>query len=762
MNRARIFTTFFLMASSTLVLTSAAAAQGALEARAEDGSDALMPLVDESLRIEIDRQFAHTTLQQHYQNESGSQVEGSYRLQVGEGARVDGFAYWNGEQKIVGEVFESNTARAVYEEVTGFGSDPGLLEQTGEGEFSFRVFPIEAAERKRIEVSFGQWLTQRGRTVEYRVPVTRANAGIELRIRDARNIAEVSSETHHIRLERAAAGEVTVHVDGARGPVRELAIAYEVEEEDWSLNAHMHRDAGHDAYVVLAMSVPDGLVDGATTQKDMTLVLDHSGSMSGQPLLQAKRAAVDLVSRMRDGDRLNVVVFDDGVDMLYRQPRAMSDQVREEALGYIERVSSGGGTDIALALQRSLGAQHTDERPHVVLFLTDGQSDAQAALAVAEADRGDARVYTIGVGHGVERPLLSRLASTNRGRFTFIASADAITERMGTLYEQLAAPILVSPQLEIDGVATYQTYPRTLPDLYRDDELRVHTRLMGSGPATIRLTGLLEGRRVSYEREIEVTDEESRAWVGRMWARSRVDDLLEEIALHGETDERKNEVIELALAYNFTTAYTSFLAIPESEMTDAAREAVESAREMRQRIMDANPDAAALSRYSMPPGDPILRVHAPPDALQVTAYFPFGLVEDLEYDEVTETWVVRFLVPNWVQDGDYDVQIVIVDADGRPSTADVPYTIDSDEPEFETHVHATDVGMRLAVVTSEPARNVTVALVSDPSVRVDLLSIDDLSFEGDLPLSAGIHELRVVVSDEARNESDSIITVEVL
>src|SRR6185503_9919800 len=99
-----------------------------------------------------DGQHATTTLLQVYQNNAPGQVEGRYTLRAGTGSHVEGFAYWNGETKIVGEVFERDTANRVYDRVTARRRDPGLLEQVSDGAFGFKVFPIERAERKRIEL----------------------------------------------------------------------------------------------------------------------------------------------------------------------------------------------------------------------------------------------------------------------------------------------------------------------------------------------------------------------------------------------------------------------------------------------------------------------------------------------------------------------------------------------------------------------------------------------------------------------------------
>ncbi|MBC7171588.1 MAG: hypothetical protein H5U40_04140, partial [Polyangiaceae bacterium] len=325
-------------------------------------------------------------------------------------------------------------------------------------------------------------------------------------------------------------------------------------------------------------------------------------------------------------------------------------------------------------------------------------------------------------------------------------------------------PVLIDLEVEgVEGARPYGRYPRTLPDLFRHDQVRVAMRLLpGQQSATVRLRGTHGGRRLERSVTVDVPAASDAPWIGRTWAVARIDELLEDIALQGETDERKDEVIELAIAYSIVTPYTSFLAIPESELTETARENLSRMREARRRVLAANPDAAALSRTAMPPGDPVLRVHAPIDAVRVTAYFPFGLVKDLRYDEGEESWECRFLVPNDVADGEYRVRIVMTQADGTIRVSEVPYTIDSEETDIDVELEVTPAGARLRVLTAEPARAVTVASIRDPRLRFDLRpSARGGSFEGFLPLPPGTHSLRVVAADAARNESDRVIEVEV-
>ncbi|HZR08105.1 MAG TPA: VIT domain-containing protein [Myxococcales bacterium] len=735
-----------LLVVVALLLPVQAFAQGMLLERGIEGPSPNLRAVAERVRIRIDHQYAETILEQEFENTSGDRLEGRYVLRTAS-ASVEGFAYWNGEQKIVGEVFEKQSARDLYGKIVGKGRDPGLLEQTGEGSFAFNVFPIEPHERKRIEIRLGQRLLRSGRRLEYRLTLAGGDSDVAAEIADEHPILRIDSPSHALELLQEDPRRARVRARAESSGARDLVLEMELNADPWQPAAVIHRDPGQDAYLLLQMAAPDRVEQGEISAKDVTVVIDRSGSMAGAPLEQACAAAALVVQRLRQGDRINVIAFDHAVDPLFRNPQPVG-AAREKALEFIRHLRAGGGTNIALALRTALDSQHGGHEPHLVLFLTDGQSDSESALAVAGKDPGDARVFTLGLGSGVERPLLSRLAAMKRGRFTYIESPEAIEQRVGRLFEQIESPALVGLTLEARGASLSAVYPKTLPDLSAGDDLAISARVLGAPGAKLDLVvhGTLAGRQVAYPVTVAVPERASRPWVARTWAKSRIADVLEEMALTRDPPkELRDEVIELGIAYDLVTPYTSFLAVPESELTAGDSATLAGLRERRAKVLAANRDAAALSRRAMPPGDPILTVTAPRDALQVTAWFPFGLVKDLHWDARLEKWIVRFLVPVGVSDGDYQAKVVIVKRDGTVELASAAYTIDSKPPGFEVEI----VAGRVRVRTDELARKVTVASVADPRRR-SLLRGDGWVFEGDLPATG---RLRVVVADAARNET---------
>lgn len=561
-----------------------------------------LPLVDEHLRAEVDGQFATSTLRQVFHNRTAETLEGRYTLQASRGARVSAFAYYIGEERIDGEVLERQAARRVYQQVTEQRRDPAILEQNEDGSYTFRVFPIQPREDKRVEITTSEWLSRRGGTVTYRAPTSSA-AQIEVLIRDPR-IAQLRSPSHSLTVEPTADGvRVRAHAIGAE--TGELVMRWEIEEAPFEPSLFVHQDEGHDGYFLLSLAAPRGMEDHVTP-KDVTLVLDRSGSMAGEPIAQARDAAAGIIERLGSRDRVNVIAFDDDVDPLFHRPQATAGAAREEALNFVGRLRSGGGTDIAFALRRALEAQHGDSagRPQVVIFLTDGRSDPEAALALAARNADDARVFTVGVGPGVNQALLSRLAAVKRGTFTYIDDANELEREMGHLYSQIARPLLVDVSLEVEGAVASRIYPRTLSDLFVDGELLVAGRFRRTGgPMRFVLRGRVDDEQVVMVASSPVGDKDRRPWVGRRWAVERVDHLLEEIELRGERPELRAEVLSLALAYRFVTPYTAFLAIPAREVTAAAAQTLAAARDQQAGAQARHADAVALQASAGPPGD---------------------------------------------------------------------------------------------------------------------------------------------------------------
>src|SRR5271170_2736299 len=138
----------------------------------------------------------------------------------------------------------------------------------------------------------------------------------------------------------------------------------------------------------------------------------------------------------------------------------------------------------------------------------------------------------------------------------------------------------------------------------------------------------------------------------RLWARARVDALLDRIQREGEDQASIDEIIRLARQYKFVTPYTSFLAAPR----------------------------ALLRPRVIRPGDPLIRVKTDPAIESVVAVFPFGLTKPLRYLKEEDMWQTRFLAPPDMADGTYPVRLILRDRDGSVYRESKSFVIASHPP----------------------------------------------------------------------------------
>jgi len=178
------------------------------------------------------------------------------------------------------------------------------------------------------------------------------------------------------------------------------------------------------------------------------LVIDRSGSMSGQPLQEARNAAsdfVDLMNLIEDGDAVAVVSFSDSA----RLDRGFNSD-RAQSVRAIQGIPDGGGTDIASGLalatqQFGLQPLPVDARP-VIILLSDGQSDPGAARNAADQAKAQGiRVVTIALG-GADPALLAQLASSP-GDFYETSDPSALLNIYGDIAQGLVGSAATDLQI---------------------------------------------------------------------------------------------------------------------------------------------------------------------------------------------------------------------------------------------------------------------------------------------------------------------------
>jgi Ca-activated chloride channel family protein len=338
------------------------------------------------------------------------------------------------------------------------------------------------------------------------------------------------------------------------------------------LNLLSYKPAGEDGFFVL-LAAPGIAADAQqVVARDIVLVLDVSGSMQGEKIEQARKAAHFVVDHLNPGDRFNLISFSTGAHLWQSKLQPADAQAIKTAHGWINTLVATGSTDINRALLEALAQlnnQNDRARPGYLLFLTDGlptvgETDAQRILANTQNNQpaqNRIRLFTFGVGFDVNTDLLDALSQDLGGRSSYVKPNEAIDEKVGQFYSGISTPVLVDVTLDWGNQAKIdEVYPYPLPDLFAGEQLVVAGRDHQGGALSLTLRGMVNGQKVSYHYSGQtLVTSGGEAFVARLWATRKIGVLLDQIRRNGPDKELVDEITQLSLQYGIVTPYTAYL-----------------------------------------------------------------------------------------------------------------------------------------------------------------------------------------------------------
>jgi Ca-activated chloride channel family protein len=310
--------------------------------------------------------------------------------------------------------------------------------------------------------------------------------------------------------------------------------------------------------------------------------------MSGEKIEQAQNAAKFVLNNLREGDLFNIVAYESEVETFRPELEKFNDDTRKAAIGYIDGLYAGGGTNIDGALKRSLGMLADSKRPTYVLFLTDGlptageTGEAEIVKHSEEANDVRARLFAFGVGYDVNSRLLDKLARANFGLSQYVRPNEDIEASVSALYRKIGAPVMTDIEVTVEGTGAKLSFPPTANriypkgkfDLFAGDQVVLVGRYKRSGDVTIKVLGKIGDEEKSFDFPatlIDKSDDDTNTFVAKLWATRRVGEIIDELDLKGRNEELVNELVALATEHGILTPYTSFLADETSDVRDVAQ-----------------------------------------------------------------------------------------------------------------------------------------------------------------------------------------------
>ncbi|OQY26820.1 MAG: hypothetical protein B6244_12595 [Candidatus Cloacimonetes bacterium 4572_55] len=328
--------------------------------------------------------------------------------------------------------------------------------------------------------------------------------------------------------------------------------------------------SGYFAFIV----EPDPTENVDAIDKVFTFIIDRSGSMSGNKIVQARNAASFIVEHLNEGDRFNLVSFSSMVDSFEPDHVSYTPETEEAALAYISSLGAGGSTNISGAFSEAVPQfdANDENTANIIIFFTDGNATAGITETEPLLDHindlvvqseTDLNIFTFGVGSDVNTQLLARIAMEHNGLAEFLGDEE-LEETITNFYTRIRNPVLLDTEMSFSPDVIVETYPSPLPNLYKGQQLILSGRYSEPVPVTVTLSGNAFGYPVEYSYEIDLssTQDESYGFLTKLWAKLKIEHLLMLYYTYGEdtpeAEEIRDEIVNISILYGVISPFTSF------------------------------------------------------------------------------------------------------------------------------------------------------------------------------------------------------------
>ena len=566
------------------------------------------------VRVELADRVLRYQVTETFRNRGGMIGEADYIFPIPTGAAFEALELEIDGEMVSGETMAADQARRVYEDIVRRSRDPALVEYMGRGMLRTRIFPIRPGEEKRVIVRFQSVAEREGgtlrvdylrgagpRSVPMPIPMphpvplpmprrmdddaTRGGAAstphrdgeesgnlFTLVYTNRDEFGNPYSPTHELRVnDRGARREVTAIGDAPQVtvllPLRRTSAA--------SVTMLPYAPGGEDGFALITVTPP--AVSARTTPRDLTFVVDVSGSMRGQKMEQARAAGRHLLASLGVEDRFRIIDFSTDVRTFANGFTAATRSNIDRAVRYLDDLRPDGSTNISGALEEALDTPANDARMPIVFFVTDGEPtvgerNADRIAALAERLRGRSRVFTFGVGTDVNSALVEQLAVDGRGTAQFVRPDESVERAVSIVASRITSPIVTDVRIRAEGVRLTRMHPTLPADIFAGQDLVLFARYSGDGDGRIIVEGRTSNGPVSWTERVRFPDRERRnSFVARLWAAQRTGWLSAERRRNGASPELDDELRELGTRYGIPTELSSYLVLEPGMQTPVRR-----------------------------------------------------------------------------------------------------------------------------------------------------------------------------------------------
>jgi Ca-activated chloride channel homolog len=581
--------------------------------------------------VVVREQVATTVMEVRLRNPGSTRQEAELLVPVPDKAVVLGFTFQGTGAEPSARLLPRDEAREAYERIVAQARDPALLEFAGLNLVRSSVFPVEPGGTQSVRLTYEHILIAEGDRVDYVLPRSESVEytvpwKIAVKISTNTPLAAIYSPSHRLRTRRPSPSVAAVELEddsaAQPGPFR-LSFLRERGEVSASLFAYPDPKVGGGYFLLFAGLPPRPNERGSALKREVTLVIDRSGSMRGEKLVQVREAALQVLAGLDDGEAFNVILYNEAVDAFSERPVRKSRSTVKGATEYLEGMTARGGTNIHDALLEALRQPPTEGTLPIVLFMTDGlptvgqTSEAAIRELARKGNPHERRIFTFGVGVDVNTPLLEKIAYESRATTTFVLPSEDVEVKVAAVFKRLEGPVLAGPKISSgepgEPRRTRELIPGRIPDVFEGDQVVLLGQYKGEAPLDFTLRGNYRGTPRVFKFRLPVDSATTRnGFVPRLWASRKIGLLIDEIREQGgapgvvsleaktvaspASRELVDEIIRLSTEFGILTEYTAFLAREGTDLSKKAEVLFEANNLFRDRAVQTRSGLGSVNQ----------------------------------------------------------------------------------------------------------------------------------------------------------------------
>ena len=414
-------------------------------------------LCDVAVSAVLQDLLAEVTVSQTYRNDEATNIEAVYTFPLPLDAVLLDLAVEIGARRLKGTVVEKGRAEEQYEDALEAGDAAVMLEEAEPGLYTMNVGNLLPQEVAKITFRYAVVHRWAGERLRFFLPTTVAprygrssfaphqepevsltvenQFSLRVEICGALRDAQFACPSHRVECTREADKVVL-----------SLAQARAVMDRDFILNVKTAQAArsvvlcGQDGEGIAALASFQPFFPGMQQLRPLNLaiVVDCSGSMSGDSMAQAKQALDGILEAMQPQDRVTIIAFGDTTRALARRTLACNQKNLDKAKRFAKSLDADmGGTEIGEALQAAYAALGEAESADIFL-VTDGEVyDWQAVVRAAK--QSGHRIFTVGVGSAVSEAFVRELAARTGGACELVSPCEGMAGRVVRHFARMRA-----------------------------------------------------------------------------------------------------------------------------------------------------------------------------------------------------------------------------------------------------------------------------------------------------------------------------------